>query len=202
MINVTHWIPLASSSLLVSSMLLAPGLVAETPVSLQTYDETAKGIPVTAQYPKTMEVFSTGSSEGVGVFFTFKPQAAPMDRAEVHVFLPSGTSTVAELEPFVTGSGGLIENNGWIIGGVDNAEVFPYSEEFPYSWVERVVNFKTDMEELGLILLGQTDGQAVQGTLLYPSAMADAYWSDAKTVLDSLEFNAELLPISQSSQGE
>lgn len=200
--NVEHIISLASSSLLVSSMLLAPGLVAKTPVSLQTYDETSKGIPVTAQYPDTMEVFSTGSSEGVGVFFTFKPQSTLMDRAEVHVFLPDGTSTVGELEPFVTGYGGLIENNGWIIGGVDNAEVFPYSEEFPYYWVKRVVNFKTDMEELGWILLGQTDGQAVQVTLLYPSAMADAYWSDAKTVLNSLEFDAELLPISQSSEAE
>ncbi|MGV2826813.1 hypothetical protein [Myxosarcina sp. GI1(2024)] len=59
-----------------------------------------------------MEVFSTGSSEGVGVFFTFKPQSTLMDRAEVHIFLPDGTNTVAELEAFVTGSGGLIENNG------------------------------------------------------------------------------------------
>ena len=197
-----HLISLASSFLLVSSILLTPNSVAKTLVNLQTYDETTKGIPITAQYPDTMEVFGNGSSEGVGVFFTFKPQATSIDRAEVHVFLPSGTSSVAELETFITSSDGLIENNGWIAGGVDNAKVFPYSEEFPYSWVEKVINFKTDMEELGLILLGQTHGQVVQVTLLYPSDMANAYWSNAKTVLDSLKFDAELLRVSQSSQEE
>jgi hypothetical protein len=44
---------------------------------------------------------------------------------------------------------------------------------------ETVIHFSTDQEQSGHILLGQTDGQAVQVTLLYPAEMADAYWPAA-----------------------
>jgi ABC-type phosphate transport system substrate-binding protein len=54
--------------------------------SLMTYNGPAENIPVTAQYPDTMEVMGTGSGEGVGVFFTFKPQGNALDDAKVHVF--------------------------------------------------------------------------------------------------------------------
>ncbi|MGF1497965.1 MAG: hypothetical protein ACFB8W_14250 [Elainellaceae cyanobacterium] len=164
--------------------------VAQT--SLQTYDETASGIPVTAQYPSdTMEAMGLGSGEGVGVFFTFQPQGTHLDDAEVHVFLPAGTTTAAEQEAFITGPGGLAENNGWVIDSTGSAE-------FTYPWVEQVFNFSTDREESGHILLGQTAGQAVQVTLLYPAEMANAYWPSARVVLDSLAFDAGLLPITSS----
>jgi hypothetical protein len=58
-----------------------------------------------------------------------------------------------------------------------------------------VINFSTDQERSGQILLGQIHGQAVQITLLYPAGMASAYWPAAKTILDSLEFDPSLLPI-------
>jgi peroxiredoxin family protein len=159
-----------------------------------TYDETAGGIPVIAQYPDDMEVMAAGSGEGVGVFFTFKPQGNALDDAQVHVFLPAGVSTSADQLPFVTGPNGLMASNGWMEDSVD----MDGSEDFPYAWVETVIHFSTDQEQSGHILLGQTDGQAVQVTLLYPAEMADAYWPAAKTVLESLEFDAALLPVTTS----
>lgn len=166
--------------------------------NLQTYDETANGIPVTAQYPNTMKVFGTGSGEGIGVLFTFKSQGNALDDAQVHIFLPSGTPSTTELQPRITGSNGLIESNGWTIDSIKADGV----AEFPYSWLEMVFNFSTDMEQSGHILIGQTNGQAVQIILLYPTEMSDAYWPAARSILNSLEFDPNLLPIGESSEGD
>ena len=143
-----------------------------------------------------MQVMGAGSGEGVGVFFTFKSRGNALDDAEVHVFLPSGATSAAELEPFVTGPNGLMANNGWIQQGVEEGG----SERLPYGWVEKVIDFSTDMEQSGHILLGQANGQAVQVTLLYPAEMADAYWPAATTVLVSLQFEGDLLPIRTSDR--
>jgi hypothetical protein len=167
--------------------------------NLETYDETATGIPVITQYPAdTMEVMSTGSGEGVGVFFTFKPTDTHMDEANVHVFLPSGVTSGEELEPFITGENGLLENNGWILDNAANIEDSPYADDLSYPWVERVLAFSTDMEESGVILLGEREGQAVQVTLFYPAEMMDTYWPNAMTILDNLTFDADLLPLTAS----
>lgn len=162
--------------------------------NLLTYDGPAQSIPVTAQYPDTMEASGAGSGEGVGVFFTFKPQGNALDEAEVHVFLPAGAASTTDLMPMITGPNGLIESNGWTLDG-SRADT---ATEFPYPWFEMVFDFSTDQEQSGHILIGQTNGQAVQVTLLYPAEMADAYWPAAKTILDSLTFDAELLPIKSS----
>lgn len=159
--------------------------------SLRTYDGPAEQIPVKAQYLNTMEVSGTGSGEGVGVFFTFKSQDNALDNAEVHIFLPAGAATAADQEPFVTGPNGLMKNNGWLTDSIQRDG----SADFPYPWVETVINFSTDQEQSGYILLGQIHGQAVQVTLLYPAETASAYWPAARTVLDSLEFDPGLLPI-------
>ncbi len=162
--------------------------------NLNTYDQTASGYPVTAQYPDTMAVDGGCGGEGCGFFFTFKPQGNALDEAEVHVFLPAGATTGAEQLPFVTGPNGLMENNGWTVDSIEADG----SAEFPYPWVETVINFSTDQEQSGHILLGQAEGQAVQVMLLYPAEMADAYWPSAKVVLESLGFDADLLPIEAS----
>ena len=163
---------------------------------LLTYDGPAQNIPVTAQYPDTMEVMGTGSGEGVGVFFTFKPQGNALDDAEVHVFLPANTSDTGDLMEFITGPNGLIESNSWYL---DNTRADNVSD-FPYPWVEMVFDISTDMEQSGHIVIGQSNGQAVQVTVLYPAEMADAYWPAARTVLESLEFDADLLPVTTSEQ--
>jgi hypothetical protein len=163
---------------------------------LMTYDGPAENIPVMAQYPDTMEVMAAGSGEGVGVFFTFKPQGNALDDAEVHVFLPANTPSTTELMPMITGPNGLIENNGW---SLDNTRADNVSD-FPYPWVEMVFDISTDMEQSGHIVIGQTNGQAVQVVVLYPAEMADAYWASARTVLNSLEFDPDLLPVTTSEQ--
>ena len=174
-----------------------PSATEQTPPSdLLIYNETANGIPVTARYPATMQVMGAGSGEGVGVSFTFKSRGNALDDAEVHVFLPSGTASAADLEPFVTGPNGLMANNGWIQKGAEEGG----SERFPYGWVEKVIDFSTDTEQSGHILLGQTNRQAVQVTLLYPSEMDEAYWPAATTVLESLQFDGDLLPIRSSER--
>jgi hypothetical protein len=158
---------------------------------LLIYDETANGIPVAARYPDQMRVMGIGSGEGVGVFFTFEPQGNALDDAEVHIFLPSGTASAEALKPFVTGPNGLMASNGWIQQGVEEAG----AKRFPYGWVEMVIDFSTDMEQSGHILLGQAHAQAVQVTLLYPVELADQYWAAATSVLETLRFDADLLPI-------
>lgn len=159
--------------------------------TLRTYNGPAQQIPVKAQYLDTMEVAGTGSGEGVGVFFTFKPQGNALDSAQVHIFLPAGAATAADQEPFVTGPNGLMQSNGWLTNRIQRQG----SADFPYPWVETVISFSTDQEQSGQILLGQIHGQAVQVTLLYPAEMAGAYWPAARTILDSLEFDPGLLPI-------
>ncbi len=159
--------------------------------TLRTYNGPAQQIPVKAQYLDTMEIAETGSGEGVGVFFTFKPQGNALDSAQVHIFLPAGAATAADQEPFVTGPNGLMNSNGWLTNRIQRQG----SADFPYPWVETVISFSTDQEQSGQILLGQIHGQAVQVTLLYPAEMAGAYWPAARTILDSLEFDPGLLPI-------
>ena len=158
---------------------------------LLIYDETDNGIPVVAQYPDTMRVMGAGSGEGVGIFFTFEPQGNALDDAEVHIFLPSGTASAAALESFVTGPNGLMANNGWIQEGVEEEG----STRFPYSWVEKVIDFSTEMEQAGHILLGQAHAQAIQVTLLYPAELEDQYRPAATSVLETLQFDGDLLPI-------
>jgi hypothetical protein len=150
---------------------------------LNTYTEP--NIPVTAQYPENITVSSSGSSEGVGVFFRFKPQGNALDTAEIHVFLPTGVATATEQEPFVTGSNGLVQNNGW---QVDQQRT--QSDQFAYPWVKQVLDISTDQEQTGHILLGEVPGQAIQVVLLYPAEMADSFWPAATTVLDTLQFKS------------
>jgi hypothetical protein len=165
--------------------------------NLQTYDGAPFNFPISAQYPDTMQVDDGCAGEGCGFFFTFLPQGNALDNAEVHLFLPAGVATAAEQEPFVTGPNGLIENAGWVVDSMESGA----TERFPYPWVEKVINFSSDREESGHILLGAAEGQAVQVLLLYPAEMADEYWPGANTVLETLEFNPDLLPLSTSSEG-
>lgn len=164
------------------------------PSSLLTYDETDQGIPVTAQYPDSIEVESQGSGEGVGVYFTFEPQGSALDDAAIQVFLPSSAASTDALMPMITGDNGLIANNGWTLEG-SRADT---ASEFPYPWFEMVFDISTGSGQAGHILIGQAEGQAIQVILLYPPEMAEAYWSAANTVLDSMEFDASLLPIDNS----
>lgn len=170
---------------------------AEAPTTdskLLTYDGPAEGIPVSAQYPDTMEVMGTGSGEGVGVFFTFKPQGNALDDAEVSVFLPAGVSSTDDLMEFITGPNGLIENNQWTLDGSRSDT----ATEFAYPWVEMVLDISTDFEQSGHILIGESNGQAIQVVILYPAEMADEFWPAAETVLESMTFDDELLPVTTS----
>jgi hypothetical protein len=175
----------------------APAAEDAEDMDLQTYDGAPFNYPISAQYPDTMEVEDGCAGEGCGFFFTFKPQGNALDTAEVHIFLPAGAATAAEQEPFVTGPNGLIENAGWIVDSMDSGA----TDQFPYPWVEKVINFSSDQEESGHVLLGEAEGQAVQVLLLYPAEMADEYWPAANTVLETLEFNPDLLPLNVSSEG-
>jgi hypothetical protein len=84
-----------------------------------------------------------------------------------------------------------MNHNGWKVDKIQADE----SPEFPYSWLETLIDFSTDKEQSGHILLGQTNAQAVQVTLLYPAEMFGAYWPSAKAILESLGFKADLLPL-------
>jgi hypothetical protein len=158
--------------------------------TLQTYDEP--NMAIKTKYPDTMKVEGTGSSEGSGFFFKYKPHGKALDKAEVHIFLPRGVATAAAQEHFVTGKNGLLENNGWKKAGESGA-----SEDFPYSWVRKVMSFSDPKNEgmIGNIVLGETGGQAVQVVVYYPGAHGRDFLADARVILKNLHFKSDKLPI-------
>jgi hypothetical protein len=165
----------------------------EGTANLQIYDEPSMAIRT--EYPGTMEVVSTGSSEGSGFIFSFKPQGNALDKAKVHIFLPRGVSTAAAQEPFVTGPQGLLASNGWKKEGET-----PDAGKFPSVWVKKVISFADPGHQgmVGKILLGEASGQAVQVILYYPSDMGDEFLTNANLILGKLYFKSDELPLGKS----
>ncbi len=157
---------------------------------LQIYDEP--GMAIRTEYPGTMQVQGTGSGEGSGFIFTFKPRGNALDKAKVHIFLPRGAATAADQELFVTGPKGLLENNGWIKEG-ETAD----TGKFPSAWVRKVISFSdpNNKEMVGKILLGEASGQAVQVILYYPAGMDKEFLANAELILGKLSFKSDKLPI-------
>lgn len=171
----------------------APNNEAISPVnagSVQTYDGTAYRYPIRAKYPASMVVDGGCMGEGCGFSFTFTPRGNAMDNARVHVFLPAGTASAAELEGSVTGADGLIDRAGWTISSIRSEG----SEDFPYDWVKTVISFSDTGGQAGYVLLGEISDQAVQVLMKYPVGRAQAYRSDAGIILESLEFEEEWFP--------
>jgi hypothetical protein len=160
---------------------------------LRIYDEP--GMPIRAEYPDTMEVVGTGSGEGSGFIFSFKPQGTALDKATIHIFLPKGAATAADQEPFVTGPKGLMENNGW-----KKEDVTTETVKFPYGWVKKIINFSDPGNKgmVGKILLGETSGQAVQVVLYYPGDMDNDFLPNANLILKKLHFKNDKLPLRKS----
>jgi hypothetical protein len=157
------------------------------------YDEP--GMAIRTEYPDTMKVEGTGSGEGTGFIFTFKPQGNPLDQAKVHIFLPRGAATAAAQEPFVTGPKGLLENNGWKKeGGTTD------TGKFPSEWVRKVISFADPKNKgmVGKILLGEAGGQAVQVILYYPADRGEEFLASANLILGKLHFKADQLPLKRS----
>lgn len=61
-----------------------------------------------------------------------------------------------------------------------------------------VIGVSCTETDSGHLLVGRAHGQPIRVTLLYPAEMADAYWPSVRTILDSLELDAELLPVTTS----
>jgi hypothetical protein len=157
------------------------------------YDDP--NMPMRTEYPDTMKVEGTGSGEGSGFIFTFKPQGNPLDKAKVHIFLPRGAATATAHEPFVTGPNGLLANNGWKMAGETTD-----TGTFPSEWVRKVINFADPKNQgmVGKILLGEAAGQAVQVILYYPADRGGDFLTNANLILGKLHFKADKLPLKRS----
>jgi hypothetical protein len=176
-----------------SPLTMSPPVMAQ--VTSKIYNGPEYNFPIKTQYPNTMQVEGGCGGEGCGFSFTFLPQDNDLDNAEVHIFIPRGTKTAAEQAVFITGANGLIENNGWAI-----AELGQPPQQLSADWVKQVINFRTEENETGQIILGEVDGQAVQIMVIYPTPMADQFWSGAAMVLQNLTFEMELLPLQSASE--
>jgi len=165
-----------------------PGTTASVPEqpTLLAFDGPAQNIPVIARYSEALEVSAMGSGEGAGVHFSFRPPNDGLADAELHVFLPRGAATAEELLPFVTGPGGLMASNEW----TERQRTPAGSGRFTQDWARTVIDFTATNGHSGHVVLGQSGGQALQVTLLYPDARMDTYWSVMSPVLDSLAFPA------------
>jgi hypothetical protein len=155
------------------------------------YDEPH--MPISTQYPVGITATATCSGEGCGFYFKF-PDGA-LDQAEVHIFLPRGAATAAAQEQFVTKGCGLLESNGW--KKVEESNDTGY---FPYGWVKKVIDFTaaSNTGMVGKVLLGETNGQAVQVTLYYPGDMGEEFLADAKVILEHLQFKSDQLPLGKA----
>jgi hypothetical protein len=162
------------------------GILAQA--NVVTYDDPVMAIAT--KYPGNMTVDANCSGEGCGYFFKFKPQNNALDQAEVHLFLGRGATTAGEVEKYVTGPNGLLASNGWIM----TKDATP-PRELMYPWVKQIITFSTAQKMRGYILIGETNGQGLRVTLLYPAEMSDSYWPAAKMILDNLEFKADKLPL-------
>jgi hypothetical protein len=162
----------------------------EGTAKLQIYDEP--GMAIRTEYPDTMQVEATGSGEGSGFIFTFKPRGNALDQAKVHIFLPRGAATAAAQELFVTAPKGLLENNGWKKAG-ESTDI----GGFPSAWVRKVISFSdpNNKEMVGKILLGEASGQAVQVILYYPGSMDKEFLANSELILGKLSFKSDKLPI-------
>ena len=160
---------------------------------LQIYDEP--GMAIRTEYPDSMNVEGTGSGEGSGFIFTFKPRGNALDQAKVHIFLPRGAATAAAQEPFVTGPRGLFENNGWKKTGETKD-----TGEFPYGWVRKIISFSDPGNKgmTGEILLGEASGQAVQVILYYPKGLGKEFLANAHVILKNLHFKSGKLQLGKS----
>jgi hypothetical protein len=161
--------------------------------NLQIYNEP--GMAIRTEYPDTMKAQSTGSGEGSGFIFRFKPRGNRLDQAEVHIFLPRGAATAAAQEPFVTGPRGLLESNGWKKTGETKD-----TREFPYDWVRKIISFSDPANQgmMGKILLGAASGQAVQVILYYPKDLGKEFLANAHVILKNLHFKSDKLPLGKS----
>ena len=152
---------------------------------LKIYDDPVMAIAT--KYPGNMTVNANCAGEGCGYFFTFQPQNNALDQAEVHLFLAAGAGTAAEAEK---SANGLIESNGWqVVSGAT-----PPSE-LNYPWVKKIISVAADKGMTGHILVGETNGQGVRVTLLYPTEMSGTFLPAAKTILGNLQFKPDKLPI-------
>jgi len=160
---------------------------------LQVYDEP--GMPIKAEYPDTMVMQGGCSGEGCGFNFTFKPQGNALDEAEIHIFLPAGAASAAAQEPFVTGPNGLLQNNGW-----KKESETKVAGKFPYDWIKKVIGFSDPRNKgmVGKILLGETNGQAVQVMLFYPGNLETEFLANANLILGKLHFKGDKLPLKRS----
>jgi hypothetical protein len=152
------------------------------------YDEP--NMPISTQYPVSLTASTTCSGEGCGLYFKF-PDGA-LDSAKVHIFLPKGAATAAAQEKFVTGPHGLMESNGWKNDG-ESCD----TGSFPYAWIRKIISFSDRSNDgmVGKVLMGETNGQAVQLTLYYPSDMGKEFLEGAKVILENLYFKSDQLPL-------
>ena len=169
----------------------SPGILAQA--NVVTYDDPVMAIAT--KYPSNMTVDANGSGEGCGYFFKFKPQNNALDQAEVHLFLERGATTAGEVEKYVTNPNGLLSSNGWMM-----TKGATPPQELMYPWVKQIITFSTDREMMGYILIGETNGQGLRVTLLYPAEMSNSYWPAAKIILENLEFKADKLPLKPSQE--
>lgn len=153
--------------------------------ALKSYDEPTMAIAT--NYPDTMTVSANCSGEGWGYFFKFNPQNSALDQSEVHLFLPAGAKTDADAE---IGLDSLMQANGW-----KKAKIAIPASDFNYPWVKKIIPFSAEQGMIGYILIGETKGQGVRATLLYPSELSEIFIPAAKTVLDNLQFKQDKLPL-------
>ncbi|MDJ1173074.1 hypothetical protein [Roseofilum capinflatum] len=143
-------------------------------ITLKLYQQ--ESIPVLTYYPENLMVNTACSDEGCGVFFE-------VPNAQVHVFFPPGEMTLEELEAGVTGDRGLLVSNGW-----QHQADYTEPEILVYPWMKKAIAFiHAEDNILGMVYLGQSQGQVFRVTLAYAGDMGDGFAPRAEIILRYLQ---------------
>ncbi|MDJ1180864.1 hypothetical protein PJF56_18545 [Roseofilum sp. BLCC_M91] len=138
-------------------------------ITLKLYQQDF--IPVLTYYPESLMVNTACGDEGCGVFFE-------IPNAQVHVFVPPVEMTLEALEASVTGDRGLLASNGW-----QHQADYTEPEILVYPWMQKAIAF-TDYEDniLGMVYLGESQGQVFRVTVAYAGDMGDGFAPRAEII--------------------
>jgi hypothetical protein len=187
------WFFLLFTSIFTCSPTLAiPFNLIATSQKLLIYDDPKMAIAT--QYPSDMRVDATCDRESCRYLFIFLPKSNTFDQSSLQLLLPLGVHNTDDAERFVTSTKGLIANNGWRLVKPSNLPL-----GLIYPWLKKIVPFMTREGMQGQILLGETNNQGIVTILIYPGNKVNFFLPEAKIILDRLEFKADKLPLSPST---
>jgi len=156
-----------------------------TEIELKLFDQPP--LPFTTYVPVKDFTSEVGASdEGTGVRFYYSPKGMKSDEAYIHIFLPTQSISVAEMQAQLMGNGGLLANNGW--------ELSDRTDIVSYAWAREKLIYQQrtpDKTFVGSIYIGEQSGKAFYAFTHCPIEFRNVFEPRSTVVLESLQFRVQ-----------